>query len=324
MKDLRLLFFELSSEDRLQILKLLMEEPMNVTGLSKQMDLAVQETSRHVARLEKVGLTRKDLEGLHHVTLYGQLVHKILPGLDFISTNRDYFSDHSLGKIPSEYICRLGELRSSTLVDDVVLGFYNVNKMLRSAEEYIWTITDRYVVSHLPLFADAIKRGIQVRNLESPTISPRDLDESLLDSEVKRDIHEGRLDGRLEEKVCDSLDLYLFLSEKEVAAIAFPLESGKLDYIGFRSDDELARNWCVDIFNYYWNRSVERSEVVEELIPWFVKNEEAVAALKAISNSEPVENEAIVAELVKRNTVEDGKITVIGYKVLGRLVGNAE
>jgi len=322
MKDLRLLFFELSSWDRLQILKLLRKEPMNVTGLSKQMDLAVQETSRHVARLEKVGLTEKDLEGLHHVTLYGELVSKMLPGLDFISTNREYFSEHSLGSLPPEFVCRLGELSTSTLVDDVVLGFYNVNKMLRTAEEFIWTITDRYVVSHLPIFAEAINRGIRVRNVESATIVPRDLDDTVLDPEVKRKIHEGRLDGRLQERVLGSLDVYLFLSEKEVASLAFPQKSGKLDYIGFKSDDELARNWCVDLFNYYWNKSTDRSEIVEGLVPWFVKNSEAVAALKAISRSEPIEDEAIKTELVERRTVENGKVTVIGYMVLRKLVGS--
>ena len=320
MKDLHLLLFELSSEDRLRILELLSEEPMNVTGLSRHMDLAVQEASRHLSRLEKVGLTERDLDGRHHVTMCGELVIRQLPGLDFISRNKDYFSSHSLKKIPPEFICRLGELRDSTLVDDVVIGFYNVNKMLRNAEDFIWTMTDRYIMSHLPIYAEAIGRGVRVKNLELTTLSPPE-NNSGIDPQAINDIHERRLDGSLEENVLDELDVYLFLSEKEVACIAFPQTDGKFDYLGFRSENEAFRKWCSDLYEHYWKKSTPRPELVEEEIRWLLKNSDAVEALKAIGNGESIDDEALISELETHRMVKNGRTTLIGQLALMKLFG---
>jgi len=329
MKDLHLLLFELSSEDRLTILSMLREKPMTVTGLSREVDLAVQETSRHLARLENVGLTERNPDGLHHVSTYGELVTRNLPGLDFISKNRDYFSAHSLKDIPQEFINRLGELGESTAVDDVVLGFYNVNRMLRSAEKFIWTITDRYIVSHLPIFVEATRRGVELRNIElAPLVPvvPQDeiKDGSLLDQEQLGELRKGREDGRVQENVLEKLDIYLFMSEKEVACLAFPLKSGKMDYLGFRSEDDNAKKWCADIFKYYWGISTPRSDLVDEAIRWLIKNQGALDALRAIYEGKTPDGEKVLAELSEHSLIVGEKITVTGIMALLKLFGNLD
>jgi len=329
MKDLRLLLFELSSEDRLTILNMLREQPMNVTGLSRRVDLAVQETSRHLARLENVGLTDRDSDGLHHVSMYGELVTRNLPGLDFISKNKDYFSTHSLNDIPQEFISRLGDLGESTAVDDVVLGFYNVNRMLRSAEKFIWTITDRYIVSQLPIFVEATRRGVVLKNIElAPLVPVVPQNEvkggSFLDQEQLGELKKGREDGRVQENVLDKLDIYLFMSEKEVACLAFPLKSGKMDYLGFRAEDDNAKKWCADIFNYYWGLSTPRSKLVDEAARWLIKNQDALDALRAINEGETPEGERVLAELSEHKLLVGGNITVTGIMTLIKLFGNLD
>ena len=100
MENLCDLLFELSNEDRLRILHQLNKEAMNVTTLSKALGLTTQESSRHVSRLGEVGLTQKDVDGFHHISPYGKLILKQLPGLAFTSQHRDYFTTHSLEHLP--------------------------------------------------------------------------------------------------------------------------------------------------------------------------------------------------------------------------------
>ncbi len=63
MERLCSLFFELSNEDRLSILLKLMDEPMKLTHLSRELGLTVQESSRQLARLTGIDLVTKDPDG---------------------------------------------------------------------------------------------------------------------------------------------------------------------------------------------------------------------------------------------------------------------
>jgi predicted transcriptional regulator len=61
--------------------------------------------------------------------------------------------------------------------------------------------------------------------------------------------NQARVSGQLKESVLDRLDFFLYMSEKEVAALAFPGLDGKLDYAGFSSRDERFHKWCRDLFD---------------------------------------------------------------------------
>jgi predicted transcriptional regulator len=83
--------FEVSNDYRHGIILLLKESPMTVTEISKKLDLTTQEISRHISRLSESGLVVKDVDGLHHLTNYGELIHVLLEELEFVSKHRDYF-----------------------------------------------------------------------------------------------------------------------------------------------------------------------------------------------------------------------------------------
>jgi DNA-binding transcriptional ArsR family regulator len=50
------LLFEVSNEDRLSILKKLLQEEMNISRISRVLSLSAQETSRHITRLFFISL----------------------------------------------------------------------------------------------------------------------------------------------------------------------------------------------------------------------------------------------------------------------------
>lgn len=315
MENLCNLLFELSNEDRLRILHQLNKKAMNVTNLSKTLGLTTQESSRHVSRLGDVGLTEKDVDGLHHLTPYGELALKQLKGLEFISQHSDYFTSHTLARIPPEFVCRIGELADSTYTDDIMVAFYNVEKVMQEAEEYIWTITDQYLVDTIPLFKEACEREVKTRNIEA-----KDYYRYHYGAEDREAFNQARTTGLLEERLLERLDIYLYMSEKEVAGVAFPLPDGRFDYLGFTATDERPHKWCKDLFQYYWERAPTRASMVEELYRWIKKRPKAIYVLKKIAaRKEIVNGKELISELESVGLTRQGKLTLLGDLVYARL-----
>jgi predicted transcriptional regulator len=72
MERLCSLFFELSNETRLSIILKLMDEPMTLTLIARELDLSVQECSRQLARLNEIDLVAKDPDGFFVLQPYGR------------------------------------------------------------------------------------------------------------------------------------------------------------------------------------------------------------------------------------------------------------
>lgn len=261
------LLFEASNEDRLQILSLLTEEPMNLTTLSKRVGIGTQEISRHVSRLTESGIVGRELDGLNHITPYGRLVLKQFSGLKFISRNRHYFSDHVVDKLPEQFINRLGELTESDHLEDTILVFDHIERMIKESEEYVYRITDRYLTSWFQVIDEALQRGVEYRLL-----SPEDI---VVPPNFKYGsiMTKARINNQFQPASIPGPDVYLAMSEKEVAALAFPNTKRKMDYYSFSSKDPTFHRWCYDMFNYYWDRSKPKPR--ETILLWgtFEKDE---------------------------------------------------
>jgi len=249
------LLFEVSNEDRLRILNKLDEKPLKITNLSRELDLTNQECSRHVTRLGDVGLTMKDADGFHRLTFYGELVLRMVPGLAFVSEHGDYFRSHSLEMIPQEFVTRIGELKGSSYVDDVMVVFHNVERIILDAEEYVWRLTDRYLMTALDELEEAVKKGVEVRLLE-----PRDIVFPPGWNGAGPVIEEATTRGQFLNRLLERTDVFIAMSEKEVAGISFPLRGGRFDYFGFHANDERSHRWCKELFQHYWERSESRQQ----------------------------------------------------------------
>lgn len=262
MENLCDLLFELSNEDRLRILHQLNKEAMNVTDLSRALGLTTQESSRHISRLGEVGLTQKDIDGLHHISPYGKLILKQLPGMEFTSQHREYFTTHTLERLPPEFVSRLGDLADSTYTDHVMVVLSSIEKLIQEADEYMWWIADQYLVNTYHLEREAYERGVKAKLIEPKDwVPPPKLKEGVLPEDVQI-FSRARATGLLEEKVLERVDIFLYISEKQVSIIAFPTLDGKFDYLGFSATDERAHKWCRDLFQYYWEKAKPRREFI--------------------------------------------------------------
>lgn len=256
--DLCDLFFEFSNEDRLRIIRTLQNESLTVTALSKELDLTTQETSRHLSRLGEIGLTLKNPDGTHSLTGYGELSLKQMTGFKFVSNHKDYFENHDLSKLPIEFISRIGELENSRYVDDVMVIFHLIDQMIRDAEEYVWRITDRYIITIIPAWNEALERGIKGKLIEPMNIViPPEFDRGPV-------IREAVFNQRFFIHNMEEVPLFMSMSEKQVAGICFPANNGRIDYRGFVSGDPMVLSWAKELYEYLWSFSHPRP--LEELM----------------------------------------------------------
>jgi predicted transcriptional regulator len=253
------IFFELSNEDRLQILFKLQEGHMKVTTLSRELEITTQECSRHMARLSEANLVEKDPEGFFNLTQYGRASLKLIPGWSFISKHSDYFNTHTMEKLPSELACRIGELQKSDPTEDVMVTFHIVESLVKNAEEYIWLMHDQYLLNTLPLLRKRLENGVKFRTFEPQTKEPRrSLDPMrphYIDEDDEHFFMKVWESGQVSTRFSDDIDAFLYVSEKE-AVIAFPLGDGSFDYTGFYSKEPSMRGFCRDLFDSYWENGV--------------------------------------------------------------------
>jgi predicted transcriptional regulator len=259
MERLGDLYFELSNEDRLKILYKLQETPMNVTKISRELDITTQECSRHITRLSTAMLVERSPDGEYYLSQYGRLSIRLIAGQRFVSDHREYFLNHTLEKLPLEFVSRVGELQGGKLTDNVMLFFNLIEDLIKESQEYFWFVHDQYLPSILPLGAEAMRRGVTSKSVELKTKAPGRNLNSIRPEYI--DLADENLfiklwhDGKIVPHFSDEVHIFLYVSEKE-ALIAFPLTIGGFDYIGFSGRDPTFHKYCSDLFNYYFSSAV--------------------------------------------------------------------
>ena len=322
-EDLCCLLFELSSDDRLNILRQLKKEAASVTTLSKLVDLTTQEASRQVFRLKKAGLLLKDQKGFYRLTSYAELVLKQLEGLNFVSRHKGYFRKHSLDKMPEDLVLRIGDVSEATYLPNVSQALYSVERLIKEAQDYIWLISDQISFGVFCELGKALERGTRNRAIQTKSFVY--LPSIVRDYFQYYEKHITPIErrswdaGALEDRLVDQVDVFLFISEKE-AAVAFPLNSGKFDYLTFSGTEKRFHNWCSNVFEYYWSKAEPFESLIKKPCEWLMDNRKALAALERIlEGQEPVLEKDLAVRLERMQLTRDGSLTRLGYYAYSHL-----
>jgi predicted transcriptional regulator len=248
--------FELSNEDRLLILLQLKQKQVKIAHISKKLNFTVQETSRNISRLAEANLVKRRGDGSFQLTAYGENTLNLLPGFDFLSKHVNYFTSHTLSRLPHEFFCRIGDLLNCSYVDDVMLTFYEAEKMMDEAEKFLWLLSDQHLVSAVPHIKRALENGATLRALLPKDLPfPKGYFEQKCVQEYRIVEKKAKREGRLEERWIDRVDTPIGVSEKTNGRIFFPTVDNDFDYKGFIVTDKLSHKFCIDLFEYYWNKA---------------------------------------------------------------------
>jgi predicted transcriptional regulator len=261
MENVCNLFFELSNENRLRIMLELEKEPLKLTHVSRKLNLTSSDTHRQLSRLLEMQLVVKDVEGFFSLTPVGEQALIWIPGFRFISDNSEYFQSHILSNLPHNLLLRLGDLSDCLFSNDALVSVSNIETIIREADNYIHTIHDQFLLSVYPLASEAVKRGVQIKTIDPVVYSPSLQIKGEVSEVDQKTLSQALKEGDLVPRMIEQFDVFLWMSEKEVAILSFPTLDGKFDYIGFTSSNDRALTWCNDLFRYYWERAVSKQEL---------------------------------------------------------------
>ena len=242
------LFFELSNDTRIDILRQLHTEPQRLTDLSKNLDLPAQEISRQLSRLDKMKMVSKDPEGLYHATPFSNQLLSLLPSYEFLYNHRTYFVTHTMTELPAQFTNRIGELNQCSYEHDIMTVLHNLEGALRSAEEYIHIMSDQMVSHTLPILEEKVRAGVEFHFLTIDDLTPP--------PGIWKRFHIQQSDltnpQLLDTRFMDTVPLDLIITEKETGLITFKNLDNEIDYTGFTGTDEGSHKWACDVFDYYW------------------------------------------------------------------------
>ena len=238
------LYFELSNEDRVNILRTLMLESLNLTGLSTNLRLKNQETSRHLSRLEEAGLVSKSADGTYGITQFGRLCMLKNEEMSFLVERMDYFNSHSILRLPSDLLAKLGVIANSVYINDTLISLQVVKRIIDEAEEYLFRLSDQFLMVLLDPIVAATERGVKYSFIYSADIKvPPDAEETVR-------LREAQRKGSFFSYTHEDVKAFMVMSEREVM-LAFPQIDGNYDYTGFNSTDKVVLRWCKELYEYH-------------------------------------------------------------------------
>jgi predicted transcriptional regulator len=242
-EELAGVLFELANSDRLTLLSQIVARKHKMLGLSKVLNVSVPECSRHLSRLANSGLVRKDSSGLYEATSVGRALLRLLPALETIIQHREYFMTHDLSYLPEEFILRIGALSEAERLSHFSEVLEKIKATIFDAEEYSLLMVDKPIL---------------VGKKEGPTYDAnRPRARFIFSDTVDQKVLQATKAAfpRSEIALAKDIEIAVGVTEKR-AGVILPSSSGRLDFgNGFFGETPLFREWCRDLFEFYWDDS---------------------------------------------------------------------
>ncbi len=252
-------FLELASEQRLNIIKNLAKNKLNISKLADIIDATKPEIHRNVTRLTKAGLIEKNIDGDYGLSVYGNAVLAQIPSLTFFTENKQFFKNHTLGNLEDKFIQRIGALENKKHVKGYVKTLEKWRQIQENAEKYIYNILSEvpYSGDIIEVISKQLKNDLHIRSVFSDkVIVPEDRKKIF----EERDFQKYVKSGNLERKIKKNVTVVVLVTDKESAAF-FPNIEGTTDLSEmFYSSNAKFREWCYDYFTWCWDNGTNFQE----------------------------------------------------------------
>ena len=247
------IFMELASETRLEILQMLEQKPCRSTELAKKLSLTIQETHRNTSRLSKEKIIQKDSEGLFFLTEYGLLVAKQISYFAFLIKFQSFFEDHSTGNIPTKFLQRIGSLKNSELIFKATNVQEKIKKIEKDSKKYIRLTLAQAWGEEGKILLDKMKNGVKVEAIwDEDSVMPDEID-----NVVRPKFLKFKKNGQYDSKLYRGKIGISTIMTEDAAVVLFPHKKDEIDFhTMFVSKDKEFHEWCMDLFDYFWSKSV--------------------------------------------------------------------
>jgi predicted transcriptional regulator len=263
-------FFELGSAQRIAILFKIAEVRCNLAKLSKDLGCTMPEVRRNIIRLTNSGFIERESDGTFLLTTFGKTILEQISTLDFLSRNKDYFSDHAFSPLPLKFIKRVGSLSNSKLISGLVSIDESLKDIYNRSQEYVYAMIPEVPIDLIESIVARLKK-VENKGFRFSYILPthatvpkrrKELLEALgFDELLKK--------GTVERKMVNSLLIGVVLNDKQ-ACVMFPRiqrnDKIEIDMNSmFYGEDPDFHEWCLDYYRYIWHnaRSFDEKGLVE-------------------------------------------------------------
>ena len=261
-------FIELSNSQRLQIINALTNSSMNLTLIAKHLGITMQEAHRNFNRLTEAGIVSRDSNGSYSLTTFGNTIMTQIPSINFLSKNKNYFSDHYFADLPMKFVQRIGSLDSSRYISGMVAVIEEIKDLYRHSEEFIYGMIPQVPLDLMEVAANRVTE----HKIQFNYILPKNAIIPKKGKDFLNQINYQELlkSGLVERKMTNEVRVSVVLNEKS-ALVMFPSIKGETDMNGAfsnsanRENNKLFHEWCLDYFRYSWlaSKPFDNSKLVE-------------------------------------------------------------
>ena len=240
---------EISSEQRLKIIFSLLEKNSKLSELAKIVNATAPEIHRNLERLTKTSIVQKEPNGLFGLSTFGKTICDILPLLNFLSQNKEFFNNHDYGDLPEKFIVRLGSLANGNYIKGVSLVLEKWKEIIENANEYIFGILYEEPLELVKPIVKKARNGIKVNSIFSESVIIPKGRKKLVE---QLDFNDLIKENKIERKIIKNVKIVVVLNEKE-ASVNFPFLNKEVDMSSmFFGTDPKFHEWCLDYFRYCW------------------------------------------------------------------------
>lgn len=247
------IFKELSSPIRLEIMQILHQKEGSISYLAKKFQTSIPAIQKHTDRLLLSGLIEKQENGTVTLSPSGHVTLEQVSFFEFLSKNKTYFQEHTFGNLPIQFIHRLGELNESEFIDEEMLAWEKQRNCIFATKKFSFGMTTQIPLEAYDIFLNKIKDGVVLRGIVgSNTIAAKGNCELV----KKIGIHKKIPKEKMEWRKIDKIKVFVIATENE-GFVSFENKKNNeadLRSIFYSKDSEFCK-WCLDVFNYYWEKA---------------------------------------------------------------------
>jgi len=229
----------LSHPVKLEILRVITEQPEPVKKIAQKVDISAEETKVHLDSLHGAGLVDQESKGTFRSSPFGQLVLSLLIDFDFVAAHSEDFRELDLSLIPISFVERLGELKESERLEGTVNNLEYAERMFGQAEKSISVIANEVMLDAVPVVREKISQGTDFRFIIDQTFKPPS-EFKATQPQFWRQIWK--------------IPAATVVTDKE-AMIFFLGRDLKVDYsVAFMSKESSFMKWCEDLVDHLWTQ----------------------------------------------------------------------
>ncbi len=250
MQDIDLLS-AMASEPRLEILQMLKDSNLKSAEIAKQANMSIQALGRHLDKLSSSNLIQKMTDGAFCITPLAKTCLSQIPFFDFLSKHNDFFLSNTFDGIPDHLLSRIGDLNGGELESNPMKAVQRARDVYVNSKEFFHACA--YAIP-IEIFDDAdnkLEHKVDYKILVGKNTS---VPKGFYSHTSRKAWENYASKGYVEERYIQHVPINIVVTEIEAHVIFAKKELGQpSEPLIFFGKDELFRNWCIDMFSYYWN-----------------------------------------------------------------------